>query len=335
MDIKDNQPAKRIKFLDVTRGLAIFFMIMQHAMIIFEQNSGEDSILGMTILLSGTAPAAPLFLLIMGIFLGRLKSVNLRQGIVRGIKLLALGYGLNVIRFVLPLMLVEDHGILLDNNESAISLFFVFDILQLAGVCLILLSILKKYVPWAVTWPVLAGGIAIISPLVWNTGEHVFFPLFPWIVYPLVGMFYGRFLIGCKDMRILMKNTSGTGLLLMIVGGLTFLLPENNIFVVGDYFRSGPGIHLLILGFVFIWLSLFWLLTERLSENSVLRILCFWSKNVTVIYIVQWVLIGWSGLLLGYNKQTAVHAVLIGFIIVLMSHFLARFIIERMIHKSK
>lgn len=335
MDIKENQRGQRITFLDIARGMAIFFMIMQHAMIIYEKNSGEESVLGEIVLLSGTAPAAPLFLLIMGIFFGRSKSASLRRGIIRGLKLIALGYGLNVIRFVVPLMLTEDPGIMLDNDESALYLFFIFDILQLAGVCLILLSILKKFVPWRITWPILAGSIAIVSPLVWNTGEHVFFPVFPWIVYPLIGMFYGGFLIGCEDMRSLMKKTSGIGLILLVIGGLTFLLPENKIFVMGDYFRSGSGVHLLILGFVLIWLPLFWLLTERISENRIFRLLIFWSKNVTVIYFIQWILIGWAGLLLGYNKQTAIWALLIGFLMVLISHVLTRFIIERFYNHSK
>ena len=92
----------RIAFLDFARGLAIVFMIMQHAMLYYAVGSGLQSNLGKLVVISGTAPAAPVFMLIMGIFFMRAKTAGLRYGVVRGLKLLALGYLLNALRFAIP-----------------------------------------------------------------------------------------------------------------------------------------------------------------------------------------------------------------------------------------
>ncbi|MCX6372974.1 MAG: hypothetical protein NTX16_07800 [Actinobacteria bacterium] len=48
----------RLRFLDLARGLAIVFMVFQHVQLLFAVGSGEDSLLGATFLLLGTACAA-------------------------------------------------------------------------------------------------------------------------------------------------------------------------------------------------------------------------------------------------------------------------------------
>lgn len=63
-------PARRIGYLDFVRGIAILLMIMQRSILVLAKNAGSGhGILAQTFLVQGTAPAAPVFLLIMGIFL--------------------------------------------------------------------------------------------------------------------------------------------------------------------------------------------------------------------------------------------------------------------------
>ncbi len=82
-------------------------MVLQHAMLVYAVSEGETSILGRIVLLLGTAPAAPVFLLVMGIFLGR-STKGLPYAIRRGVQLLALGYLLNLLRFTLPLLITDE-----------------------------------------------------------------------------------------------------------------------------------------------------------------------------------------------------------------------------------
>jgi len=329
---------QRILFLDLARGLAIFFMIMQHAVIIYAVNAGEGSDLGDIVLLLGTAPAAPVFMLIMGIFFAHSrKTMSLRFGVTQGLRLLLLGYLLNLIRFSLPTQITGEYGIMFKGSESPLALFFVVDILQMAGLSLIVMTLIKRYLSWRIVWLSAAVVIGFVSPLLWGildelpglsllwgTGENVFFPLFPWIIYPLIGMVYSYHLIGCGDMSSLMKKTSLVGLCLFVAGALSWIFLSNDIFVVGDYFRSGPWVHLTIIGFVFLWLPFCWWIVERVPGNPIFRQLYFWSTNVTVAYIIQWTLIGWGMLFFGCNELSALIAVLIGIVLLPLTHLLTK-----------
>ena len=95
---------------------------------------------------------------------------------------------------------------------------------------------------------------------------------------------------------------------------------DNRWFPVGDYSRCGLQVHLVIVGFVLIWLWIFSYLEKRLIGTQLADLLIFWSKNVTAIYIIQWVLIGWGMLFLGYQQLTPAEAALIGLLMTLLAH---------------
>ena len=94
----------------------------------------------------------------------------------------------------------------------------------------------------------------------------------------------------------------------------------------GDgYSRTGAAVHLMMIGFVFLWLPICSLIAASWKDGSkMLQTLTFWSKNVTCIYIIQWLLFGWSILILGMNQQTDVTAVFAGVIVLVASHFLTK-----------
>ena len=106
----------RIKFFDFARGIAIFFMILQHAVIVFDKSSGYDSELGRALILLGTAPAAPVFMFIMGVFFIHRHPGDMSYGIKRGLKIWALGYVLNLVRFCLPAMTLDTYGLVLEER---------------------------------------------------------------------------------------------------------------------------------------------------------------------------------------------------------------------------
>jgi hypothetical protein len=110
----------RIVSLDLARGLAIVFMVFQHAVLIYAVDRGEQSVVGKLVLLFGSAPAAPVFLFIMGIFLGR-PDRGLRRGVRRGIKLIALGYLLNLLRSTLPSLVAGQANVLSETSPSPLA----------------------------------------------------------------------------------------------------------------------------------------------------------------------------------------------------------------------
>lgn len=125
-------------------------MIMQHAMNMYGINEGVGTILGDLVVVSGTAPAAPVFMLIMGIFF--LRSKNMRTNALKGLNLIGIGYLLNPARFVIPTLLAGDYPA--TGPDSPLGQLMGVDILHMAGLSLICMSLLRHLKPtvWLV-WP--------------------------------------------------------------------------------------------------------------------------------------------------------------------------------------
>lgn len=324
----------RIEYLDIARGLAILFMFTQHCMLIHEKNAGSgNDPLAMFFVLLGTAPAAPVFMMIMGVFL-MLSKASLRTNVIRGLKLVMLGYVLNLIRFTIPLLIAGMDGMMYSEGETPLDMLLTVDILQLAGLSFIIGSLLKKPLKRTLTGPALILVVAIISPflwgwmdqmyplaVLWGEGSNIFFPLFPWIIFPILGMTLSKVLID-HDLfseRIIRYGIAGS--VLLLAGILTY-----DIFPEGDYHRSGLSIQLLIIGFILLWMVGLFILSRRYGrETRIKSLLIFWSKNVTAVYFIQWVLFGWSMLFFGANEMPSYNAALIGLLILLITHLLVKF----------
>ncbi|MBI2422190.1 MAG: DUF1624 domain-containing protein [Candidatus Hydrogenedentes bacterium] len=319
----------RVAFLDLARGLAVFFMIMQHAIIVHAHGTGEDGgIIGGVFLLLGTAPAAPVFMLIMGLFM-----VKVRGGPAalarRGVLLFVLGYVLNLFRFTLPLTLAGAFGEALPPELEPWHLFWEVDILQLAGLSFLAAAALCPFAASRWVFPVLILVVLFVSPFLWGRfadvplfvplwGIHdiVSFPFFPWVIYPLLGMYLSDTLIGLDGSVSRRRILAGVGLGLMVAGLLTY-----RVFGPGDYYRSGAGVHFGMVGFVLLWLVFCCWISRRLGTKRIpVRVVHFWSRHVTGIYVIQWILFGWSVLALDANAMSDSTAILIGLAVLLLSH---------------
>ncbi len=325
----------RINFFDLARGVAIFFMIMQHGMIIYGINEGEGSILGELIVLLGTGPAAPVFMLIMGVFF--LRTKNRMDSVKRGFKLIGAGYLLNLFRFVIPTMLAGDYP--LSGPDSLLGLFMTIDIFQMAGLSLICMSLIRHMRP--ITWLFLSLFVVMISPIfwkyapqnpifdiLWGTHKNVAFPFFPWVLYPLLGMYWGQLFTTTLRKGRFMKNSAIAGASLMAIGGTILFFFDTAWLPSDDYSRYAIHMHMIIIGFVFTWLWLFRLIQKRMSHSKLGVLLIFWSKNVTDIYFIQWILVGWGMLIFDYQQLTPIWATCLSVIITIFTHLLTHIYIR-------
>jgi hypothetical protein len=152
--------------------------------------------------------------------------------------------------------------------------------------------------------------------LLWGTDWNVFFPLFPWAVYPLVGYGYGRFVAGRADRRAAVRQAGWLGLVVGLAG-LALLLAVQPAIGVSDYWRQSPPIVLAILGLVLAWLGLADVVGARLRDGAVLGVLRDWSRTVTAMYCVHWILIGWGVGLVGHRRLD-LPAVVVAMVVVLL-----------------
>lgn len=336
-------PVSRIVAFDHVRGLAVIFMIICHTSIVFGSAAFNESLYGWVAAnVFGTGPAAPVFMLLMGLFFAYPVDKPFLVKVIRGFKLFALGILLNIARGVIPYFLADQF------NPEALSgfvgldekvgyadganvlwqLFYTLDILPFAGIAYILMACLQQFIHKVWQWAVISCLIILIAPYVWGLGSgygffyHAVlqplwgnayvpglrgdndFPAFPWLIYPIAGFILGELIKSGMNnlqlMRVMFRYGSG----LMAVSCLWFFM--GGVAQFADYYRMYPGGSFLTLGFALVWIAVFMWFTEQGWVQSALEKLNFWSKNITLVYCVQWVLIGFCAITLGLRYVDSV-----------------------------
>lgn len=299
----------RLLLPDVLKGLAVIFMIQVH---VVEQFVHPDLLLstyGRLSLFLGGVPAAPVFMIVMGYFVGRTKAGSAKL-IKRGLALFGGGILLNIL---LNLSIIIQ---LIQNAYPELIYGSVFgaDILPLAGISLIIIGGLTRISKHPVFYILSAFLVAGLSPLInqlidsnpdaryltafiGGSAKWSYFPLFPWLAYPLIGL-AGYYALP----RVSKVVTGGLRWLVMAIALIGFFsglkMGFNTSFSLGLYYHHGILFFLWALSFVILIIGFMDLMNP---EKNPLRfaLLSFLGREVTLIYVIQWILIGnlaaWTG----------------------------------------
>ncbi|GAA4275773.1 heparan-alpha-glucosaminide N-acetyltransferase domain-containing protein [Aquimarina mytili] len=319
------QRQNRILAIDLARGVSVLMVIIVHTLWIYgDIFTQSETWLGEAIHFIGKG--TPMFLIAMGVSFTLSRNQSIILSIKRAFYILGVGYLMNFLKFVLPVLLgtVPDNFIAAYGWTKPVTLDNMIymlgtgDVLQLAGVSLLFMGIINhfsknKYVPLlialliAVVTKEVHGfrfgiiGIDYVLDLLWGAKWNVYFAVFPWFSFILIGMFFGKWYKEKKNSTQYLFNKMGVaGVILMLIGG--GLCYYNFEYHFGDYFHLGPGGTLYLAGFNLVLMWLANVLVTRVKENNIFKFFYYCSKRVTTIYVIQWVLICWGMGVLGYQQ---------------------------------
>jgi len=298
------------------KGLAVVFMVQVHLMELFARQEVFDGPLGRLSLFLGGPPAAPVFMVVMGYYLASTKRPFL-SGLSRGAKLLLWGLLLNI-GINLHLLLHIFTG---ESTVEPLDYIFGADILFLAGFGVILLTALKRVFRdrlwlWIATLMLVLlisqFGSSFITDSSWKYvlalfgGDYPwsYFPVFPWLAYPLTGyLFYllqDRLLAQFQRKRRMFDFTAGSGILVFLslnyAIGISHDLPR--------YYHHGILFFLWILLFLSFYTALVSLVSQWAPLLKIVNFLTWCGRNVTAMYVFQWLLIGNLGTWLYKTQAT-------------------------------
>lgn len=344
--IQDN---KRILAIDLARGIAVFFMILVHAMETLSTPEVCESTIGRIVDFLGESPAAPVFMCLMGVSFYFSRHTGCLFGIRRGVYILTLGYVLNLARYVLPAWILQNVPSMLRSGISEDmldlhKLFLCLDILQFAGLAIIVMSIIRACSVNRYVLLFFAAFVAAISPQLWglqlqingldritdylwgsrpatelSIGNWVGFPFFPWFSYVLMGMFLGQVLHDADNQPRVLKQAGFIGIIILTIS-LGIMLPQYN-YQINDYYDSRTAYVLFASGIILFILYTCQLIIELLPKNPFFSILFNWSRNVNRIYIIQWILIAWTAYFwLGFHKRSLGESALCALSITILTH---------------
>lgn len=296
---------KRKPLPDLLKGLAVILMVQVHIMELMMLPEVFDGFFGRVSLFLGGVPAAPVFMAVMGYFAAR-SAKGPGEHAWRGLRLIILGFALNIgLNAHLLISVVLGR---LDVNPWP----YVFgaDILFLAGLSLLFIALVTRLagrslvVPAMLTFtiPALAGFTAhfgttggiwdYVLAFIISQAEWSYFPFFPWAGWVLAGFSFS----------LLEQRYGGSGglrkyaLYMIILAGVPAIifLPWAAAISADLHAYYHHGIAFFLWGLAFM---LLWVLTGRFFQGLLgrTRLSAFirWiGKNVTLAYIVQWLIIG-------------------------------------------
>jgi uncharacterized membrane protein len=308
----------RVLAFDLARGLAVVFMILIHVLRHWGEPSTWTTPVGLLLSFLGGPLAAPVFMVLMGASLAFSSRATFRSLAGRGIALLAMGYALNLARGTVPLALGEAAGVVTAEQvwpHTPVSLLTMVDILQLAGASLVVMAALRAVVRPGIVWLVLAVAVVLVAPalrgltvgvppvdallgVLWATAGNVFYPVFPWAVFALVGAVLGERLRGASDRPRVVRRV-GLGGVLLAAAGLALLVLERPDLDAQGYWALAPALVPGILGVVLAWIALCDLAVRR-APAGLLDVTYAWSSRVTAMYVIHWLVVAWGIGLVGY-----------------------------------
>ncbi len=291
---------------DVLKGIAILFMIQVHLTELFASYELATSSAGKVFMFLGGPPVAPLFMVLFGYFIS-VTHKSTYQLIVRGVEIFALGMLLNL-ALNFNLIYTVWRGLLI---IDILPFVFGVDILQFAGLSLIVIALLKKVLEQqlviiviVIITSVLLGQYLIsfipennfliyVAAFFYGSAQWSYFPLFPWITYPLTGMALYQLQ---QRYQIDVTLTTKTNKALVICALLFLILTIGYaISIASDlpsYYHHGILFFLWVILFLSVYSVCIHLITERFGKIVLFSYLTWLGKHVTLIYIIQWIIIG-------------------------------------------
>lgn len=296
---------KRLQLPDLLKGFAVFLIVPVHILELFIDYPGRESLFGKTLLFLGGPVAVPVFMMIMGYFMARNKK-PLKKNILRGVKVFAVGILLNIgLNFNL-LLKIKYKGWPYNPWEY----IFGVDILYLAGISIIVLSLLKIIQKGAPIIAVLlffvfTGLTSTMNDLLMTTDRNYvlpfiagtyswsYFPVFPWLAYPMIGFaFYfmeERMIAFIRNQKLL------TGTLLLMVAAIVIFFGKTGFsktIYLPEYYHHTFLYSMWAIGVVTIWVALLWMVYPMFISLAPGKFFMWLGKNITLFYVIQWLIIG-------------------------------------------
>lgn len=328
----------RIVEIDGVRGVSVAVMIAVHTAVFFATASTQTDTGWRWLMEVGKGAAA--FLLCMGISAVLARKVSLKTSMLRAGAMFVGGYVFNLLKFGVPEYLLgglpdrlfADLGFAPHDPAAMRTLFALGDIFHLAAFSVVAMALADKLRMRAWQAFLLSAVIAGVSPLLWGLRgggpvlEYVcdlffsetyvvFFPVFPWLAFPLFGWGLGKTLenVDAEERPFRFAQWCGAGLALTVFAiALKEAYPST--WMGADAYHPGPAAITAATG---IGMMTFLLAVGvlRVIPKAVIAAMVFFSRNVTGLYIFSWFAIIWSLKTVGfmaYDSTAKLWAILAG-----------------------
>lgn len=296
---------KRFPLPDLLKGFAVFLIVPVHILETFIDFPGRESEFAKALLFLGGPIAVPVFMIVMGYFLAKNRKPFTTNSF-RGIKIFIAGLLLNIGLNLHLLLKIQFANWQLNPWEY----IFGVDIFYFAGIAIMFLSVLKSIKPgrkWIALLFVfiVAGATSFINqklmvpernyifPFIGGTWSWSYFPLFPWLAYPLAG--FAFFYFEEKVIAFFKNQKIISGILLTTIFTLVLYFSKTGFETtinLSAYYHHTFWFSLWTFGIVILWAVLWRFLLNKFPKTYAGNFFIWLGKNITLFYVIQWLIIG-------------------------------------------
>jgi uncharacterized membrane protein len=321
---------KRITSLDLARGFTVLMIAPIHTVMIFSSLSVRDTLLGKFLAFVAEWHGAQIFMTVMGVSFVFTKNQTMESAVKKAGLLMVFAYALNIFKFVIPHffgwlpaplleLLQVDTGI-----HGYIQLIEVGDILHFAAIAFVVLGMIRQFKNYDRVAAWMAVAICFTGPWLWDASSDngfanyclqilggqpptVYFPLLPWLVYPLLGLSLGKILQNENGSDPNQRPWMGfdsfwiAGVALTVLAAIIKYILHDEIF--SSFYRTTPLDTVLHVGFTLIALSIWHWISLYVKPNALFKLFSYASRRITQIYIIQWILICWLLPIFSYQQS--------------------------------
>jgi uncharacterized membrane protein len=296
---------KRLPLPDLLKGFAVFLIIPLHILETFIDYPGRESWFGKVLLFFGGPMVVPVFMIVMGYFLAK-NQKPFTTNFIRGIKIFIAGLLLNVgLNFHLLWKIKFE-----DWQFNPMEYIFGVDIFYFAGLSIIFLSFLKtiksgrEWVALLLLFAV-AGATAFVNqklmvpernyifPFIGGNWSWSYFPLFPWLAYPLAGFAFFHF--ERKVIAFFKSQKVAAGIMLASLFAAVLYFSKTGFKTTINlpaYYHHTFWFSMWAFGVVILWSFLWQFFLNKFPKTYTSNFFMWLGKNITVFYIIQWLIIG-------------------------------------------
>lgn len=299
--------------LDIIKFLAILFMVVVHIYEETELGSTSASAASYVVEFVGSPLAAPVFMFCMGIGLVYSRHSDARFLARRGVKLLLIGYGLNLYRgLAMGIEMAGYTGSWTAIPMMSVMYLTVVDILQFAGLAFLFFALMKKWKLkscWILLVSIVMLFAAQLIPQVDKEqylaasllgifryqSEMSSFPFLQWLLFPVLGMIFGENLRKAEDVNRFYLAGGGIGTALFAGTTLTAVLSGKNVvnFFMDNYYNMDALQILWTISIVLMWISLWYFISMVFHPEKLKTFISYCSRNLNKIYIIHWLIVIW------------------------------------------
>ena len=342
MFCKEKINAGRQLELDLARGLAVLFMIFIHSQLLFANESVSDSLFGQFNDFVGMVPSAPMFMFLLGVGINFTKKNEPKLFLKRGLMLILAGYLLNFLKGFVPCIINAYRYVDISYMYEAIAELMYVDILHFSGLAMIMFGFFK-YIKANIITIGLFGivfsilnifilnisvdnfGLASITGLIWGTSEYSYFPFLTWSFYPIAGFIFGSFLIRCEDKKKFYALCLIISAIVFFGGTYIFnvyMEISNGMISDNGYYHHILTDNITFTALVILEISLLSFIT-KFTPKFLGKIIARWSKNVTPIFFIHWIILTWTTLFIANNSLSMLSFIILLVVVISLSDYLA------------